>query len=103
MRVYFYERCAGATKSKNVWPTTKPVVSKQDSDLGNEMVVCEDETIIVSDQTEVCRILNIYFVNVAKIYRIDMSYVCHAFVSVHFCLVVTCWERADLLALNCNV
>ena len=23
----------------------------------------------------------------------------HAFASVHFCLVVTCWERADLLAL----
>ena len=25
--------------------------------------------------------------------------VCHAFVSVHGCLVVTCWERADLLAI----
>ena len=28
-----------------------------------------------------------------------VSYVSHAFVSVHCCLVVTCWERADLLAL----
>ena len=28
-----------------------------------------------------------------------MSCGCHAFVSVHCCLVVTCWERADLLAL----
>ena len=27
-----------------------------------------------------------------------MSCVCHACVSVHFCLMVTCWERADLLA-----
>ena len=25
--------------------------------------------------------------------------VSHAFASVHCCLVVTCWERADLLAL----
>ena len=25
--------------------------------------------------------------------------VSHAFTSVHFCPVVTCWERADLLAL----
>ena len=25
------------------------------------------------------------------------------FVSVHCCLVVTCWERADLLALLCDV
>ena len=32
-----------------------------------------------------------------------MSCVCHAFASVHRCLVVTCWERADLLALVCNV
>ena len=28
-----------------------------------------------------------------------MSCVCHDFASVHCCLVVTCWERADLLAL----
>ena len=26
-----------------------------------------------------------------------MSCVCHAFASVHCCLVVTCWEKADLL------
>ena len=32
-----------------------------------------------------------------------MSSVCHAFASVHCCLVVTCWERADLLALVCYV
>ena len=28
-----------------------------------------------------------------------VSCVCHAVTSVHSCLVVTCWERADLLAL----
>ena len=32
-----------------------------------------------------------------------MACVCHAFTSVHCCLVVTCWERADLLALVCDV
>ena len=32
-----------------------------------------------------------------------MSRVCHAFASVPCCLVVTCWERADLLALICDV
>ena len=32
-----------------------------------------------------------------------MSCVCPAFASVHCCLVVTCWKRADLLALVCNV
>ena len=31
-----------------------------------------------------------------------MYCVCHAFASVHCCLVVTCWERADLLALVCD-
>ena len=28
-----------------------------------------------------------------------LSCVCHAFTSVHCCLVVTCWETAKLLAL----
>ena len=28
-----------------------------------------------------------------------MSFVSHAFVSIHCCIVVTCWERDDLLAL----
>ena len=32
-----------------------------------------------------------------------MSCVCHASASVHCCLVVTCWERADLLALVYDV
>ena len=32
-----------------------------------------------------------------------MSSVFHAFASVHCCLVVTCWERADLLTLLCDV
>ena len=32
-----------------------------------------------------------------------MSCVCHDFASVNCCLVVTCWERSDLLALVCDV
>ena len=32
-----------------------------------------------------------------------MFCVCHAFASVHFCLLVTCWASADLLALVCDV
>ena len=31
-----------------------------------------------------------------------VSCVSHAFASAHCCLVVTCWERADLLALVCD-
>ena len=34
---------------------------------------------------------------------LHMSCVCHAFTSVHYCLVVTCRERVDLLALFCDV
>ena len=32
-----------------------------------------------------------------------VSFVSHDFTSVLCCLVVTCWERADLLALVCDV
>ena len=31
-----------------------------------------------------------------------MSRVCHAVAYVHCCIVVTCWERADLMALVCD-
>ena len=31
-----------------------------------------------------------------------VSCICHAFASVHCCLVVTCWERADLLIAMSN-
>ena len=31
------------------------------------------------------------------------SFVMPLCASVYMCLVVTCWERADLLALMCNV
>ena len=37
------------------------------------------------------------------IYVRIMSCVCRVFASFHCCLVVTCWERADLLALVCDV
>ena len=32
-----------------------------------------------------------------------MSCVCHAFASVHCCIVVTCWERAELLTFDSGV
>ena len=32
-----------------------------------------------------------------------MFCVCHTFASIHCCLVATCLERADLLALVCDV
>ena len=32
-----------------------------------------------------------------------LSCVSHAYASVHCCLVVTCWERADLLAIVVDV
>ena len=35
----------------------------------------------------------------SRSFLLFMFRVCHAFMSVHCSLVVTCWERADLLAL----
>ena len=32
-----------------------------------------------------------------------LSCVCHAFASVHCCLMVTCWEQADRLAIVLDV
>ena len=38
-----------------------------------------------------------------EIFVLFMSCVCHAFASVNCCLVVTALERAELLALVCDV
>ena len=37
------------------------------------------------------------------IYVFCLVFVMPLYASVHLCLVVTCWERADLLALVCGV
>ena len=37
------------------------------------------------------------------IFLLFMFRVCHVFMSVHYCLVVICWEMADFLALVCDV
>ena len=65
MRLYFFERCSGAPKSKDFWPTIKPFLSKTAVGGGNEVILCEEDK-VVSDQPEVCNIFNKYFVNVAK-------------------------------------
>ena len=38
-----------------------------------------------------------------NLFYLFMSCLCHSFVYIHCCLVVSCWERADLLALVCDV
>ena len=62
MRVFFFERCAGGPKLKDIWPTIKPFLSKKGTDGGSEILLSEDEKII-SDQEHV---FNDFFVNVAK-------------------------------------
>ena len=47
---------------------------------------------------------NIYFNNMVSQYVFVLSCVCYVLcASVYMCFVVTCWERADLLALVCGV
>ena len=65
MRHYFYERCAGGPKSKDFWPTIKPFLSKKGSGGGSEIILCENEK-MVSSQSEVSEVFNVFFVNVAK-------------------------------------
>ena len=65
MRCYFYERCAGGSKSKDFWPTIKPFLSKKGQDGGAPVVLSEGGK-VVTDQTVVCAIFNNFFVNVAK-------------------------------------
>ena len=72
MRVYFFERCAGGPKSKDFWPTIKPFLSKNGSDGGSEVILCDDEGVI-SDQAEVFTIFYSFFADVAT----DIGKDCH--------------------------
>ena len=65
---------------------TNPLVNNKDSDEMQSLFFVKTKIIFF------CRSLVLF-----------MSCVCHALASVHCCLVVTYWERADLLALVCDV
>ena len=72
--------------------------------------VCQSNHLGVSPYTKVTvHSSKIFLLNVPRRYFFCGSFVllrscvCHAFTSVHCCLVVTCLERADLLALVCYV
>ena len=54
------------------WPTIKPFLSKKGSDGGSEVILCEEDKVI-SNQDEVCTILNSFFANVAT----DIGKYCH--------------------------
>ena len=45
IKTYFFERCIGGPKSKNIWPTIKP---------------------FINDQNKVAECFNDFFINVAK-------------------------------------
>ena len=43
-----------------------------------------------------------FFVKFCGSFALSLSCVCYAFASVHCCLVIICWERADLLFVMFN-
>ena len=62
---YFIERCVGGCKAKDFWPTVKPFLTNKGSFIQKDTILLENDKLI-NDQQDVCNILMIFFVNVAK-------------------------------------
>lgn len=50
---------------KKFWPTIKPFLTNKGTKISKDTILCEDNSLI-NDQEEICKIFNIFFVNVAQ-------------------------------------
>ena len=65
IKKFFGERCDGGTKSQNFWKTIKPFLSKKSGSGDTDIILLENDKVI-TDEGNVCEILNDYYVNIAK-------------------------------------
>ena len=65
IKKFFGERCDGGTKSQNFWKTIKPFLSKKSGSGDTDIILLENDKVI-TDEGNVCEILNDYYVNTAK-------------------------------------
>ena len=65
VRTYFDEHCAGGPKSKDFWPTVKPLLTNK-GNFKDPTIILSEDNIIISDQTSVSNVINDFYVNVAK-------------------------------------
>jgi hypothetical protein len=70
IKTYFYERTAGGPKATSFYPTIKPFLSGKTKNSNNNIVLCENDS-IVNDQQEVSKLFNEYSLMLLKILEIN--------------------------------
>lgn len=70
IKTYFYERTAGGPKATSFYPTIKPFLSGKTKNSNNNIVLCENDS-IVNDQQEVSKILMNFSLMLLKILEIN--------------------------------
>ena len=60
------ERCSGGPKSKDLYPTIKPFLSKHTQNKNANEIILKENDNLVSDQSQVSTILNDFYVNIAN-------------------------------------
>ena len=55
----------GGCKSEKFWPTIKPFLTNKGTKTSKDTILCENNSLI-NDQEEFCKVLNNFFVNVAR-------------------------------------
>ena len=64
MSTYFLERCAGGSKSSDIWKTIKPYMSNKSISKNNKIILIENGNLI-SGTENVTEIFNDFFLHVA--------------------------------------
>ena len=65
IKKFFGERSDGGSKSQNFWKTIKPFLIKKSGSGDTDIILLENDKVI-TDEGNVCEILNDYYVNIAK-------------------------------------
>ena len=65
IKEFFGEYCDWGTKSQNFWKTIKPFLSKKSGSGDTDIILLENDKVI-TDEGNVCEMLNDYYVNIAR-------------------------------------
>jgi hypothetical protein len=65
IRSYFVSKTDGVTNSRQFWKIMKPFVSDKNS-VSDDSIILRENDELITDSTEVCKVFNNYFVNVAE-------------------------------------
>ena len=69
-RTFLRETCSKSGGGKDFWKCIKPLISNKNKSKNNDIILKEGENVI-NNATEVCTLMNEYYVNITQCIGID--------------------------------